>query len=81
MVSTKSWMRSSRAQRNLSAAKSAVSAVSSNMFEIIEMEELDKESEPMKIVYEANDICNKIDDLQKRVSKLYSSQYKSLTEY
>lgn len=78
MVSTKSWMKSSRAQRNLSSAKTAISAVSSSMLDIIEIEELTKDSEPMQIVYEANDICNRIDKLQARISKLYSSQYESL---
>ena len=82
MVTNKSWLRSSRANRSLASAKSAVSDVASCMLDIIEIEELPAaDSEPMQIVHEANDICNRIDALQRRVSKLYDAQYASLTNF
>lgn len=82
MASNKSWLKSSHAHRSLASAKSAVSAAASYMFDIIEIEELPAgDSEPMQIVHEANDICNRIDALQRRVSKLYDAQYASLINY
>lgn len=48
MVTNKSWLRSSRANRSLASAKSAVSDVASCMLDIIEIEELPAaDSEPM----------------------------------
>lgn len=78
MVTNKSWLKSSKAQRNLASAKSYLSEVSSNMLDIVEIEELPIDSEPMQIVHEANEIVNRIDDLQRRVSDLYYNQYNTL---
>lgn len=78
MVTNKSWLKTSRSLKNLAVVKYNLSEISSNMLEIVNLEGLSNDSEPMQIAHEINEFNTKIDALNERLADLYYSQYTTL---